>query len=159
MKVKGMVKAAGLVAVGAGLAYLGDPDRGRARRARALDQARARVRRAGRRAASRSRDAAGRLEGTAARARGAGTYTPESDVDLREHLHQVLAEAGVPTSDVTVDVAHGVATLRGQLGSSALIARAHEAVVEVPGVTRCESYLHLPGSPAPNKSEAIEAAR
>ena len=106
------------------------------------------------------RDGSGwRLEGTAARARGAGTYTPESDVDLREHLHQVLAEAWVPTSDVTVDVADGVATLRGQLGSSALIARAHEAVVQVPGVTRCVSYLHLPGSPAPNKSEAIEAAR
>lgn len=136
--------------------YFLDPDRGRARRARAADQARAAVRRRTRHAARTTRqavtDTENHLRGRVVEATGGGRYRPESDVDLREHLHQVMAETGVPTGDVTVDVEHGVATLRGQVGTTSQLDQLVAAVAATPGVLEVQSYLHLPGEPAPNKA-------
>jgi hypothetical protein len=93
----------------------------------------------------------GKLKGAAMKARGRGRYHPESDVDLREHLRQVIHSLPVPTGDVTVDVCAGRASLRGQVARSVDQQIIRAAVGKVPGVTGVDDYMHLPGSPAPNK--------
>lgn len=152
-----LVRRATLVGIGAAAAYLFDPERGRARRAKLRDQTVSKARGATRDAERQLEYAQGRLDGAAAKASGAGQFTPESDTHLREHLRQVIAEAEFPTTDVTVDVVDGVATLRGQLRTPDQVKTLRATVADVPGVERVESFLHLPDTPAPNKADAIKA--
>jgi hypothetical protein len=148
--------------VGAGVMYFMDPDRGRARRARTKDQlagfVRHKLRRATRTVEREVHYAGGRAEGLLAKAAGGGHYRPESQADLREHLKQVIAELQFPTSNVNVDVANGVATLRGQVETRAQAEAVVAKVGAVLGVERVENLLHLPGERAPNKAAAIEAS-
>jgi osmotically-inducible protein OsmY len=161
MKVVGKVATSrvGCLAIGAGAMYLADPDRGRSRRAelrsRAEGVARGQVRRAGRRTEAGQRDLMHRLEGAMARARGGGTFHPESEVDLREHLRQVVHTVARPGHQVNVDVAAGRAKLRGQVQDEAERARIVRAVGQVQGVAEVEDLTHLPGQPAPNKKPLI----
>jgi len=149
--------ASALVAAGAAVEYLLDPQQGRGRRARLVDQARAAVRRRRRDAERAARYAEGRLEGAAARAQGAGTFTPADDRSVAAKLKEVLAAAEPDTTDVTVDVVAGVATLRGQVTRPDQIDELVRACGQVNGVERVESYLHLPGAPAPNKARSRQA--
>ncbi|MGI9120833.1 MAG: BON domain-containing protein [Acidimicrobiales bacterium] len=143
---------------GAGLAYFLDPDRGRARRARTRDQAAAALRRRRREAESQMRYDEGRLEGVAARASGAGRLTPEDDTDIVQAVHAALSRLDFPTADVNVELVDGVAGLRGQVASAEQIGRVQQAVDQLPGVTGVQSYLHTPGTPAPNKAASLEAS-
>lgn len=152
-----ILRPAMLVGAGAALAYLFDPDRGAARREQLRDQALSRAEHTAEDVDRRARSARGRVEGMTARAHGGGEFTPESQVDLREHLRQVVAEQPFPTTDVTVDVVDGVAALRGQVGTPEEIHALRSAIAGVAGVDRVESYLHLPGTPAPNTAEAMQA--
>lgn len=143
---------------GAALAYFLDPDRGRARRARTRDQAAAALRRRRRETASQIRYEEGRFDGVAARASGAGRFTPEDDIDIVHAVEAALARLDVPTSDVNVEVVGGVATLRGQVVAAEHIDRLGDAVKDVPGVIEVVNYLHPPGTPAPNKAASLEAS-
>jgi len=149
------------VAAGAAAMYVFDPDRGRRRRSMLRDQSRAVARRHYRQAnrvlRGRVLDTEHRLQGAVARARGAGHYHPESEVDLREHLHQVIASLDFPTRDVNVEVVKGVATLRGQLATGDQELIVISEVKKVPGVNQVQSFLHLPGTPAPNKEASLHA--
>lgn len=153
-----LLKPGLLVAAGGALAHLLDPDRGKARRAKLRDQTLAKARRLTAQAEKRAQYVEGRLEGVVAKSAGAGAFSPESDVDLREHLRQVIASQEFDTIDVNVDVADSVATLRGQLRTPELIKKLQADIAEVPGVARVESFLHLPNTPAPNKAAAISAS-
>jgi osmotically-inducible protein OsmY len=146
------------MAIGAGGQYLLDPSRGRSRRARLRDQAAARIRRLRRDAARRESYQRGRQMGEVARARGAGTFHPTSDQQVAEHLQETLARSGVSTVDVTVEVADGVATLRGQVPDDEQRRSLVEMVRDQPGVDSVRSWLHLPGEPAPNKADAYRAS-
>jgi hypothetical protein len=52
----------------------------------------------------------------------------------------------------------GVAELRGQLRRPEDIDDLVRKVERVPGVERVRSFLHLPGTPAPNKRAAREVS-
>ena len=147
------------VALGATMMYFGDRGRGRGRRARAKDQLRARTRRMARRRAQRARDQEHRAAGELARRRGGGHFRGGDDVDVTNHLRQVLRSLAVDTSDVTIEIAGDTARLRGEVED----ARAMDAVVSAAehaaGIERVENLLHLPGEPAPNKAPAIAASR
>jgi len=80
------------------------------------------------------------------------------DVDVLHEVRQQLSRVGFPTPDVTVDVVDGRATLRGQVHDGAQMQAVQEAVASAPGVRMVESWLHLPGEPAPNKAASLEAA-
>lgn len=148
----------GFLAAGAALMYLYDPDRGRARRSRAAAQATGAARRQVKHAVTGSERrlhyAEGQLRGAAARARGGGRYRPESDVDLREHLRQVIRSQPTHFPEVSVDVARGRAVLRGEVPSAQQQAELRSAVAAVEGVEVVEDLTHLPGQPAPNKAAA-----
>lgn len=143
-------------ALGAGAAYFLDPDRGRSRRAQARDQAAARLRRRKREADAELRYAAGRAEGAKARASGAGELKPEDDIDIVHAIEAALAGLEFPTSDIKADVVDGMASLRGQVQEAAQMNQAVQAVQGVPGVVQVRSYLHTPGTPAPNKADSLE---
>jgi osmotically-inducible protein OsmY len=144
--------------VGACGAYFFDPDRGRARRARTQDRASAALRRRQRKSEAKKRYEAGVEQGTAARAAGGGEFVPEDDIDIVHALEAALAKLEVNTSDVKVDVVDGVATLRGQVAERAEIDDVRRAADAVPGVAEVQSYLHTPGTPAPNKAASLEAS-
>lgn len=146
-------------ACGAALMYWFDPDRGRSRRTRAESHSQAIVRRGVGRAASQAgrqaRYLEGKLKGTASRLTGHGRYHPESDVDLREHLRQVIRSLPLASSDITVDVCAGRVSLRGQVQTSQDQQLISAAVAQVPGVVAVEDYLHPPGTDAPNKTAVL----
>lgn len=146
------------MAAGAGAAYFLDPDRGRSRRTRARDQATAALRRQRREAQSRDRYVQGQVEGAEARASGAGTFTPADDIDIAHAVHGALGRLELSTSDVNVDVVEGIASLRGQVDVAAHIQEVVGAVKAVPGVVEVQSYLHTPGTPAPNKAASLEVS-
>jgi BON domain len=147
------------LAAGAALMYLYDPERGRSRRTRMVSHAEGRVRRAARSVVSETEGEVhylqGVLKGKVVRARHGGRYHPESDVDLREHLRQVIHTLPVPTTDVNVDAAAGVATLRGQVATEGDRLLITNAVREVPGVAKLVDYTHLPGTDPPNKAAVL----
>jgi osmotically-inducible protein OsmY len=58
-------------------------------------------------------------------------------------------------SHINVDACQGVIHLRGELPSPEAIDRVTRAVRRVAGVETVESYLHLPGQPAPNKESVL----
>ncbi len=148
----------GCLAIGAGAMYLMDPDRGRSRRAGMQSQAAGTLRRqfrtAARRTGAQERNLMHRLEGAMAEARGGGRFRPESEVDLREHLRQVIH--GMDHGrEVNVDVHEGKVTLRGQVPSDARRRQIIDSIRTVAGVERVEDYTHLPGEVAPNKASVI----
>jgi hypothetical protein len=156
---KTIISRPGFFAAGAVLMYFCDPDRGRTRRTRTAAQAKAAGRHQIHRVVGDSERQArylrGRAKGAVIRATGGGQYHPESDVDLREHLRQVIHSLPMRDLAVNVDVAKGVATLRGQVGSVSEQSGVRAAVAAVPGVVRVEDLTHLPGDPAPNKASAL----
>jgi hypothetical protein len=60
---------------------------------------------------------------------------------------------------VNVDAYEGCVTLRGELESTALIQRLIDRAGNVDGVREVRSYLHLPGTVAPNIAEVYEKER
>jgi osmotically-inducible protein OsmY len=145
--------------IGAIAAYYADRDRGHARRTRDADRARATLRRRRREAASHARYEAGRAEGEAAIRAGAGRFHPADDRAVVEHLRAVLNGLDVDTNDVNVEVVDGVVRLRGQVPDSEASLRVISTVSGEPGVRFVESFLHLPGQPAPNKVAALRATQ
>jgi osmotically-inducible protein OsmY len=87
-----------------------------------------------------------------AETRGGGRFRPESDVDLREHLRQVIRTMHLPGEEVNVDVNDGTVAIRGQIQTAEDRARILDAVRQVAGVSRIEDYMHTPGTPPPNKA-------
>lgn len=142
-------------AAGAAAMYFLDPDRGHSRRARFQQQAQAKKRSFDRSVDRVEQDAANRAKGADARAHGAGVFHPSDDRALEVHLHQVLKELDIPTGDVTVEAVDGIVRLRGQVSSTSDIGRIVQTVNGVPGVHAVESFMHLPGEPAPNKEPAL----
>lgn len=145
-------------AAGAAVAYFLDPDRGRARRNRTKDQAAAALRRRKADAERQARYQEGRAEGAAIEARGGGQPRPQDDVDVTHAVRQAFTAAGASTEDVTVEAVDGVVTLRGQVASEDDKRRLEEAAGSAAGVREVQSWLHLPGQPAPNKADALRAS-
>lgn len=147
-------------AIGAAAAYLFDPERGRTRRARLLDQGGARL-----------RELLGTLGGQAQRARfiafeirqqiahrGDGQPMP-GDAALSDRVHsELFADPSIPRYKMNINVEEGVVVLRGEVDESAqaddLIRRAEQ----IPGVMRVDSLLHLPGEPAPPETPRKHAS-
>ena len=138
-------------AIGAAAMYYLDPQHGRGRRARARDQWAARVRRARRQADRERRYQAGIAEG---QRHGAGPErAPADDRALADRIRSELGSE-FPHDTVSLTVVDGVAELRGELPSGAAIDRLAMRVAEVADVAGVLDFVHLPGSPAPNKAAA-----
>ena len=142
---------------GAAAAYFFDPERGVARRKQAKDQAEAMLRRRQADAERETRHAANVAQGQAAEAEGAGVPRPVADVEVVNVVKQTLAGLDVDTANVTVESVDGVVTVRGEIASRDAQATVEQAVSATPGVIEVQSFLHTPGTPAPNKAASLRA--
>jgi hypothetical protein len=146
-------------AVGAGVEYLADPDRGRSRRARLAGQAGARARRTGRAAARQARYVRGRATGKM-QARRAMHVPPVDDRELVQKIRsEVMGRAEFRELDIIIDAFGGVVHLRGAVSDAERAAALCAAVGEVEGVHAIENLLHAPGSAAPNKAQGLRSSQ
>ena len=99
-----------------------------------------------------------RVGGTIAQVQHARDERDNDDLTVLDRVEsEVFGRSGFPKDRINADVVDGRLTLRGQLDSEAEIRAVIQASGEVPGVVAVISYLHLPGTPAPNKADALEA--
>jgi hypothetical protein len=153
----------GAVALAAGsmaAAFLLDPDKGKARRIEVVERSRHVARTTGRRVRREVRYA---LHTVRARTEHLINGRPPDFADDRTLLDRVESELfvnrSIPRGKLTFEVEGTTVILRGQLDSGDEMHRIEEAVRKVPGVTGVTSLLHMPGTPAPNKAEALAASK
>lgn len=159
------VRSAGIAAmagaIGAGCAYLFDPRLGRRRRAIARDRvvrswhrSRARMRRLARSVNARGNGMRHRMMHRTI----ANPIVDDRTLDNRVQS-TIFRDAREARGAVSVQVVEGVVELRGALDRLSDIHHLERAAAKVPGVRDVRSYLHLAGTDAPNKADALDAAR
>jgi osmotically-inducible protein OsmY len=138
-------------AAGAAAAFLLDPDRGRGRRIRLVDQA-GRVARHTRRSAGRQRRlimarAVGGMAALRARGQASGSA---NDATLKERIEsELLRDREIPKGAININAEQGIVVLRGEVPDAAMRATLEERAAAIRGVWYVENLLHLPGEPAP----------
>ena len=153
-----IVRLAVVSGAGAAAAYFFDPERGVARRRQAKDQAEALLRRKQADAEREARHAANVAQGEDAAAQGARIPRPVDDVEVVNVVQQTLGGLDVDTTNVTVESVDGVVTVRGEIASRDAQATVEQAISATPGVVEVQSFLHTPGTPAPNKAASLRAS-
>ena len=148
-------------AMGAALAFLFDPQRGKVRRRKAVDRVAGAVRRVTRRTRRFGRHMVSDARGMAQRmaAQGQGTV-PENDAVLVNKVEsEVFGNPDFPKGSINVNAEDGIVVLRGQVERPDQVRRLEKAVRKVDGVVDVENLLHLPGTPAPASRGQVRAGR
>lgn len=130
-------------AVGAALAYLFDPDRGRSRRAQLSDQAKSQIRDATETVRARAEYQAGVATGAFHEAKS--SFEPEREFDQETLLQKVRSEAlgHFPSEAVEVDITDGTVRVSGSISSSADRELLLEMIHDVEGVHTVEDRLEV----------------
>ena len=140
--------AAVTAAAGAIATFLFDPDRGRARRARLIDQGGAKVRGAARQAGRAAHFARSTASGRLAAARHAG-HGDESfldDVTLTSKVEtKLFRDPSVPKGAININVERGIVVLRGEVPDAEMSDRLATEAGAIGGVWSVHNLLHLPG--------------
>lgn len=155
----GLVKFSLAAAAGAALAYAFDPARGRRRRAAVRDRGGAMVRRELRMVERQAHYGRGRAEGLIHRLRPAAPHVPDDDMTLVDKVRSEALGRVVDGPHLTVDACRRVVTLRGQVDGRDVALAIEREVRTVPGVDDVVNLLHVAGTPAPNKVDALRAGR
>lgn len=148
----GTLVVAGLAGgAGAALAYLLDPERGRARRAVARDRLGAFLRRGVRQAERAGRTASAQAHGLTQKVGHLREATPIlDDASLAEKISsELFRDPSIPKGDINLNVERGVVVLRGQIETQEQIQEIEARVRRISGVWDVQNLLHLPGLPAP----------
>jgi osmotically-inducible protein OsmY len=142
--------AATAAALGAVAGILLDPARGRARRARAVDQSVAMLRH-GRRSAGRyGRRILSRIRGSVTALRAGNDRTAAGDdATLKSRVEsELFGSPEVPKGAININAEQGIVVLRGEVADDATRALLADRAAAVRGVWYVENLLHLPGEPA-----------
>ncbi len=141
--------AAVTAGAGAVAALLLDPARGRARRARLLDQGSATVRRAGRRIGPSIGAARASVSNAIHAIVGrSGDGQALDDASLAAKLEsQLFRDPVVPKGSININVEQGIAVLRGEVPDAEMRDRLANEAASVKGVWSVHNLLHLPGEP------------
>lgn len=153
----GRASLVGALAAGAGagiaIAYLFDPQEGRRRRHVLRDRVLAALRRREREAERQARYMASKAQGAVAAA-----TTPERDPsELNDPALEAKVESelfrspDVGREHVNVNVEDGRVQLRGEVPSREQMEDLVRRTCDIAGITEVESFLHLPGEPAPTQ--------
>ncbi len=140
----GLLAAAG----GAIAAFLLDPARGRARRARLLDQGAATGRRLARDAGKAAHRVRSDLEGRVSAIRAARSSDPRpiDDATLGDRIQSsVFRDSTLDKGSINLNVERGIVVLRGEVPDQATRERLVREVESVDGVWSVRDLLHLPG--------------
>ena len=146
----GALVLAGIASIGGAIvAFLADPARGRARRARLLDQGAATIRRTGRRAEHAVRGAKASVEGAvkaASHARGPSGVGAIDDVTLAARAEtELFRDASVPKGSINVNAERGTLVLRGEVPTAELRDRLGEEAERIDGVWSVHNLLRVEG--------------
>ena len=151
--------AAVVAAVSAAATYFLDPQNGKARRIRVVERSGHLARNVERRTTRQARYIAHTVRGRLGHAASGEGPRPALDRTLLDRVEsELFVNRSIPHGKVTFEVEGTTVILRGQLDSADEMHRIEEAVHKIPGVTEVHSLFHLPGTPAPNKAEAIAAS-
>ena len=145
---------------GALAAFLMDPTRGRARRARLRDQGSATVRRAAREAGRAVRSARSAVSGgfAAATHAGAGDQDFLDDVTLTSKVEtELFRDQSVPKGAININVERGIVVLRGEVPDVEMRDRLAAEAAAIGGVWSVHNLLHLPGEPAQVEPVAVRS--
>lgn len=147
----------GAGAVGALVAFLMDPQRGRARRAQLADQGAATVRHAAREAERAVRVVASTAEGKIqALTQGGSRVAATDDVTLRDRAESILfRDPKVPKGSINISAERGTIVLRGEVPNVRMRSKLAREAEKVEGAWGVTNLLHLPGEPA---AEELAAA-
>jgi len=145
-------------ALGALGMYYFDPQLGRTRRAKLQDQLGGKARRSAREVARKAEYAKGHIEGL--RHATQSDSPPPSDEALTAKVEsEVLNRWNYPKGQISVNSVDGIVELRGALDDESQISSLEQDVRKVTGVVDVHNYLHVKGSPAPNKEGALQAGK
>lgn len=91
------------------------------------------------------------------------SHTPDNptpdDLTLRDRVESELFKNPETSREhINVNVVDGIVELRGEQDSQSAIDALIQSAKSIANVKGVHSYLHLPGTPAPNKESAIEAS-
>lgn len=143
--------AAITAAAGAIAAFLMDPARGRARRARLVDQGGATIRRAARHAGR----AVHAARATAAGRLAAATHPEDHDDELLDDVTlmskvetKLFRDQSVPKGTININVERGIVVLRGEVPDAEMRDRLATEAGTISGVWSVHNLLHLPGEVA-----------
>ena len=143
----GLIAAATALA-GAIATFLLDPARGRARRARLVDQAGATVRRAGRQAGRAAHFARSTASGRLAAARHAGdrdeSFLDDGTLTAKVET-KLFRDPSVPKGTININVERGIVVLRGEVPDAEMRDRLATEAGAIGGVWSVHNLLHLPG--------------
>ncbi len=134
-------------ATGAFVAFITDPQRGRARRAQLVDQGAATVRQAAREAERAvhmlTSTAEGKLE---ALTQGGSRVAPTDDVTLRDRAESILfRDPKVPKGAINISAERGTIVLRGEVPNERMRSKLGREAEEIDGAWSVRNLLHLPG--------------
>jgi osmotically-inducible protein OsmY len=146
----GAVLLAGVAGVGGAIvAFLTDPQRGRARRARLMDQGAATIRRLGRRTERVARYAGATASGAmqaVQHATGPGGTGATDDVTLAARAEtELFRDPDIPKGSINVNAERGVLVLRGEVPSEELRDRLGRQAEGVDGVWAVQNLLNVTG--------------
>jgi hyperosmotically inducible periplasmic protein len=144
--------------VGALTAYFLDPNTGKRRRHITRDKAGSLLNKTSRSAQHTAEHAGGQLQGVLRETVPHRSDNPNPDDNtLRDRVEsEVFRDPRYSREHVNVEVAEGVVDIHGQLPSQAEIDDLVLRVKNVPDVKGVQTYLHLPGTPAPNKKDSLQ---
>ena len=134
-------------ATGAAVAYIFDPQRGRARRAQLADQATATVRHATRAAEHAVRTVTSTAEGKLeALTQGGSRVAPNDDVTLRDRAESILfRDPKVPKGSINLSAERGILVLRGEVPNARMRNKLEREAEKIEGAWGVQNLLHLPG--------------
>jgi len=167
------------ILLGAALAFFLDPEQGARRRSMIMDRSGSLTGRGTKAAVDTASSTGGNAYGTVQEASSSTSFTagkaygtvqeetvphvPDNpnpdDATLTDRVEsEIFRDPNIPKGDININTVDGVVDLRGELGTQQAIDDLIAKVRAVPNVKNVRSYLHVPGTPAPNKESAIEAS-
>ena len=151
--------AAVLAAASAAAAYFLDPQNGKARRIRLVERSSHLARLAEHRARREARYVQHTVGGKLRHITAGDQPRYAEDRTLLDRVEsELFANRSIPHGKITFEVEGTTVVLRGALESAEEMQRVEDAVRRIPGVTDVQSLFHTPGTPAPNKAEALAAS-
>lgn len=144
---------------GATVGYLLDPTSGNRRRNVTGDQLGSLGRKLGKQAGKKAGYVGNAAYGVVKEAVPVRDNSNPDDLTLRDRVEsEIFRDTETGRENINVFVVDGVVTVRGEQPTQTMIDDLIGRIRSVSGVKGVESYLHLPGTVAPNKAEAIEAS-
>jgi osmotically-inducible protein OsmY len=142
-------------ALGAAVTWFFDPQNGARRRNMTRDRVVAFFRQGGRKAGRAGRGVAAEAYGLkqkAAHLKEEEKPQPDDITLARKVESEIFRGAEAPKGRVNVNAEDGIVILRGEVDDEGMIKDLEKAARKVQGVREVENLLHMPGTPAPQKS-------